>query len=455
MKLSANYERPVRIGFNILISLLLLCVFLQCGVFLHRYMENRGGDTQMPFSMRMLSVSAVDGVNALDTDLLVPAAMALSKDGVAHAVLNSAVVIGDFYEELSPHLAACFAAEPSSANETEWNMAVTFPDVIYIRYRSEMPYQVLHAFAAAGTDGDVRVREPIGIGVAELCLRFMSEEAILVVRGSNGVYSFTAPTQGSVAQYSSYASVYSDVFYLCTLRAGTDKPALTVTEQITARELLAVGANVSYLLEDKEDLTTILRRFSFNPDKLNYHTEPDGSTVFVESHGVLLCGHDRIVYTASEGGGIRAAEFCMSRDSADIYLYLTAASAWISELSAMDMYYVGGSASPQLVSVTGDGPSVTLHFGLFMDNLPVYYEGENILVSITFAGDIVTQAVWHPVLVNKQLTAQKTFLEEWSRSVLKAPEVHLAYRADSERQRVSAEWIAYRTEKEDTWAGTE
>ena len=113
----------------------------------------------------------------------------------------------------------------------------------------------------------------------------------------------------------------------------------------------------------------------------------------------------------------------------------------------MHIYYTGGDAVPRLLSVRADGEAVTLRFGLFADNLPVYYDGECARITMTFTGEVLTEMVWQPVLVNKQLTEQNAPLESWSRSVLGTSDVRLAYRADGERTTVGAEWVAHRAEE--------
>lgn len=439
-------ERLLAIALNVLIGVLLGTVFLQCGLYLRQYARTRGDDSEVPFNMRMLSASASDAGSMLQADLLTPAMIAISEDGTAYAALHSAVVIGDLYEELSPFLADCLAQTPTFVNDTMWQLSIASPKVIYIRYHGELPYQILHAFASASAGEETYLHDPTAIGVQELCLRLTGETAQLLVRGSEGVYAFSAPLRDPGASFFHYVDNYPEVFYLCTL-TGTARPAALLTERVVTREIAVSTGVASQIAANDTHFTRWLRSFRFNPDKLNYHTEPDGTTVYVESHGILSCRTDRITYTASEGGGVSVDEFCTPYEI-DLYTYLRAASAFLSEVSSMHIYYTGGDAVPRLTSVTADGEAVTLHFGLYVDNLPVYYNEESTLISMTFTGEFVTEVAWHPVLVTKQLTEQNALLEAWSRSVLGTSEVRLAYRADETRKTVGAEWIAHRTEEE-------
>lgn len=439
-------DRLIAIALNVLIGVLLFTVFLQCGVYLRQYAEVRGDDGGLAFDMRMLSASATDAGSALQPDLLAPALIAVSENGKAHAVLHSAVVLGDLYEELSPLLADCLAQTPVSVNKVTWQLFVTSPEMVYIRYHAELPYQIVHAFASAQAGEESYLHDPTAIGVSELCLRLTGDTAQVLVRGSAGVYSFSAPLANADASFSHYVNDYPEVFCLCT-RIGTATPAVLLTERVTVRDVSVSSGAAALIAENENHFSNWLRAFRFNPDKLNYHTELDGTTVYVESHGVLSCGADRITYTASEGGGISVDELCTPYEI-NLYTYLRAASAFLSEVSSMHIYYTGGDAVPRLTSVTAAGDSVTLHFGLYADNLPVYYNGESALITMTFTGEFVTEVQWNPVLVNKQLTEQSVPLEEWSRSVLGTSAVRLAYRADENRSTVRAEWIAHKTEEE-------
>lgn len=438
-------ERLLAIALNVLIGVLLFTVFLQCGVYLRQYARIRAEDSEIPFDMRMLSASASDAGSVLQADLLTPAMIAVSENGTAHAVLHSAVVIGDLYEELAPFLADCLAQTPTYVNDTMWQLAITSPKAVYVRYHGELPYQIVHAFASAAAGEENYLHDPTPVGVQELCLRLTGETAHLLVRGSAGVYSFSAPLTNPSATFSHYVDDYREVFCLCTL-TGTARPAAMLTERVETRNISVSTGVAAQIAGSESHFTSWLRAFRFNPDKLNYHTEPDGTTVYVESHGILSWGTDRITYTASEGGGVAVDEFCTPYEI-DLYTYLRAASAFLSEVSSMHIYYTGGDAVPRLTSVTAAGDSVTLHFGLFADNLPVYYNGESTRISMTFTGEFVTEVVWQPVQVSKQLTERSAPLEAWSRSVFGTSEVRLAYRAEESRSTVGAEWVAHRTEE--------
>ncbi len=442
MKEILKNERLVSACLNTVVLLLLFLIFLQCGIFLNGYVKPEPGSAERSFDMRMLSVSAQDAAHSLDDALLMPAQIAVSADGRAYAVVNSARVIGDLYGELAPCLAACLEAQPKKENDAMWSLAVTSPDGIYIRYRAELPYQIVHAFAAAAIGSDVYVRHEQAIGVQELCLRLAGGDAFVFVRGESGVYSFKAKTELMMASFASYASMYPDVFYPCTLLDSAD--VVLITERVNVREILVEEGVAAAITQNEAHFSEWLRLLSFNPDKLNYHVETDGTAVYVESHGVLTCTADSISYAASDGGGADFAELAFVRGDIDVYAYLRAASALIAEMSGMNPQYTGGDAALRLLSVRADGASFTVRFCLCADNLPVYYDGDAVAVSVTFTENKLTALTWRTVCVQRQLSEQASFLEAWSRTALASGDVRLAYRAGDERTRIFAEWIAHR-----------
>ncbi len=430
-------ERVLSVCLNAVICVLLFLIFLQCGIYLSGSIKT---DTEeaIPFDMRMLSVSAKDAVYSLDPALLQPAKAVIRVDGQAHAAIHSAAVIGDLYAEVSPVLAACFAETPLPASDAAWRAALNADGIALLCYSEALPYQVIHAFAAASFGEDNRVRQAQSILVSELCLSVCDGVARIIVRGDTGVYLFSAPGNAETADLQSYTVMYPDVFYPCVLEGDT----FVTTEKISVRDISVQKDICAEITANEVHFDKWIRRFRFNPDKLNYHVEPDGTTVFVESHGVLTCTPNRIAYTAAEDGGVHISEFCSVTSEVDVYTYLRAASAWISELSAMDSRYTGGDASLRLSCVKADRHSLTLSFSLCVDNLPVYTEQSSTALTMTFTGDKLTGMTFRTAAVQRGLSRRVTFLESWSRTLLDTQRTVLAYTVDAKGTSAFAQWIA-------------
>ncbi len=430
-------ERFQSVFLNSVISVLLFLVFLQCGIYLNGSIKT---DTEeaIPFDMRVLSASAQDAVYSLDPTLLYPAEIAIASPNGAYAAVNSAAVIGDLYVEIAPVLAAAMLNEPTEGTDALWSQTVSDADVIRIRYRAALPYQIIHAFAAAEVGEDARVRRSEMLSVRELCLTVSDGTACVTVRGESGVYTFFADTELEMSEFQLYASMYPDVFYPCVL-----SETCVITEKVSSRDIAVQGGICAEIMGNETHFDQWIRRFRFNPDKLNYHVEADGTAVYVESHGVLTCTPDQITYTAAEDGGVRVSEFCSVSGEVDVYTYLRAASGWISEIAAMDRRYTGGDASLCLVSVVSDGASLTLHFSLCAENLPIYVNGNDTAFSVTFTGENLTGMVYRPVAVRRQLTRSAAFLESWSMRLFGTEHVELVFLADTNEPLSFAQWIAY------------
>ncbi len=446
LKEKLNKETVVAVGLNLLIGVLLLLVFVQCGVYLDRYSYTRLGDEDIPFDMRMLSVSAQESDRSLGTEWIQPAEIAVSVNGTARSVLNASGVLTELYGVLTPILSDCLASEPKPVDSSAWRSAVTAPDVIYIRYAGYYPYQILHAFLADNGEEDAFLKNALAVDVCELCLSFGEETATVTLRGKNGVYVFTAPLQEDPLPLFAYPDTYRDAFYTCTLSDTVPGGAVTVTQRVDARDAAVTVGIPGQIAGNEEHMLAWLSAWQFNPDKLNSHTETDGSVVYVESHGVLWWGAEQIVYTAAEDGGVSVDEFCTPYDI-DVYTYLKAAVSWINKVSAMQIQYTGGDALLRLTGVTAEDDAVTLRFGLFLDNLPVFVDGENTAVALTFRDNRVTEMTWKPVLVSKTLSSRKLFLEAWSQEMLGSEALRAGYAAEDladGTKTVGAQWLHVR-----------
>lgn len=450
LKKKLNKETLIAVGLDVLIGALLLLVFVQCGVYLDRYSHTRLGDEDIPFDMRMLSLSAQESDRSLGREWIQPAEIAVSVNGTARAAVNASSVMTEFYGALTPFLSACLENAPVLAESSAWSDAVHTPDVIYVRYAGHYPYQVLHAFLLDEGKEDAFIKYSLAVDVSELCLTFQEKTATVTVRGNTGVYVFTASVETDPLLLFHYPETYRDSFYPCMLSDSVLGAAVTLTQRVETRDAAVTVGIPGRIAESEEHVLAWLYAWQFNPDKLNSHTEPDGSVVYVESHGVLWWSDQQIVYTAAENGGIAVDEFCTPYDM-DIYTYLKVATSWISEVSALRSQYAGGDASLRLIGVTAENGTVTLRFGLFLDNLPVFADGDDTAVSLSFRDERVTEMLWRPVLLSKNLTTRKLFLEEWSQKMLDSEDLRIGYSVsgtDSDGVTVGAKWIALR-QKED------
>ena len=181
---------------NGLLWLLLLVLFVQCGVFMGMYASMRRSSAEMPFDMRMLSASSSELYRALNPELLAPEFIAVQEDAECYAVFHSQAVVEELYAEMSGCLFAALSGKPEAVSAAEWQRAMegTFG---YARYKEELPYQVVCAFAGAYENSDVCVRQAEEYtGVREVLLSAGQDGDLsaLLVRGALGVYRFPLAT---------------------------------------------------------------------------------------------------------------------------------------------------------------------------------------------------------------------------------------------------------------------
>ena len=443
---------------NGLLGLLLLILFIQCGVFMGMYAGIRRTSAEVPFDMRMLSASSAESRRSLDPELLAPEFLAVQSDGECRAVFHSAAVVGEMYGEMSECLLNALLHTPAAASAEEWQSAMkgTFA---YARYKEELPYQVICAFAASHEDSDARVREAESYtGVREVLLAAdqSGNFSVLLVRGANGVYRFPLESTKTAADFTVYPTMYPDAFCKTELRDRGDL-CIPVTEASILTRQIYASSGVTTLLTTNQDF---LRFLNFNPDKLNYHVESDGTYVYVESHGVLRAGSDEMVYHATESGGIDIAGIGGEGEQ-DIYAYMRVASYLISRLGSMSYQYIGGDAGLYLDSVRADGESITLNFHFRCDNIELADTDGTHGMTLRFTGDRLTEIRYRMMIIRRTLEENNVMLQSWYKRMLDADDasdMRLVYALNGSSYALTAAWAVIDTPEtgeggDSAWAG--
>lgn len=441
---------------NVVIVVLVLLLFVQCGVYMVRYAGSRRSSQEVPFDMRMLSASSVDAQRRLDAGLLMPEAMAVGEESACRALFSSAAVTEEMYAMVSECLFSAMTGEAVPASLSDWTEAMQ--SYVYAQYSAELPYQVICAFAAAREGEDELPRSgSLYIGVRELLLCADDTGAFtrVLVRGESGVYSFMLETEQTMAEYVALADVYPDLFCRAELCDMGTYSTLKTSSALTTR-VIYTSQGVTTMLTANE---SFLRLLDFNPDKLNFHVEADGAYVYVESHGTLHAGVDEMMYQASESGGIDVA--VLGAENADIYAYLTAASYLIARMEEMNDLYTGGDAALRLDYVESDGLSVTLGFTFRCDNILLTDHGENTALTLTFTGDKLTMLRYRMCIARRGLEERRVSLQSWYRRMLGGEEnapMRLVYAIDSTWDGTVAQWSCFVAESkekgaDDGWDG--
>ena len=336
---------------NVLIIALLAALLAQCAVYLVEYAHMGKTSGDIPFEMQMLSTSATDSRRSLDAAMLQPACIGITADGKTSVVMNSAAVVDEIYTDVSRCLFEAMQNDAVSVSENMWQQALQQDAYVYLQYPNELPYQVIFAFAAAKAESDVQIRRADSyIGVREVILTADTEGNLtqILVRGGENVYAFSLDTAIRMDVFTAYPLAYPEVFYNGTMDDLGTHTEFVTTEKISARHNYASEGGTSMLRANPNHLENLFRLLNFNPDKLRYHIEADGTYVYVESHGILRMDTRTIAYTAAEQGGVSLSKIVGQDASGDIYTYLRAASYIVGRLNDMDIKYTGGDAQLRL-----------------------------------------------------------------------------------------------------------
>lgn len=432
-----------------LIVLLLVLLFSQCAVYLAEYAHLDGDSGEIPFEMQILSTSATGSLRELDGSLLAPSLIAVSSEGEAAAVMNSAAVIDEIYADVGRCLFVGLAREAVAVSEADWRQMTGLDSYVYVLYPSELPYQVVFAFAAAREESDHTIRQADSyVGVREVLL-VPDESGVLthmLVRGTSGVYSYSLDNTVSMDAFVGYKNAYPDMFHHGYVLANDSDVGFVIDEKISVRGIFASEGSAALLRSNSEHMDVLFRLLHFNPDKLRYHTEEDGTYVYVESHGNLRIDSRSIMYTSSEQGGVRLSKILGQDATGDIYTYLQTASYLIRRLSGMDIQYTGGDAHLRLKSISVSGDSVTLFFAYFADNIELYASEKPMGLSITFTGDTIRSITYNTAAVRRSLNEYQLMLQQWSKKQMVGDTrayMYLVYRMDENDIAIVGEWMAY------------
>jgi len=438
---SAGHIRREKL-LDVVLLLLLVLLFVQCGVYMARFTDIRRTSSAVPFDMRMLSASSSDGTAKLDPGLLAPEVIAIRTDGGCRALFHSAAVTEEIYGVVNECLYSALAAEPTLASPELWRESVG-KNAVFVQYSSELPYQVVLAFSSAREENAPLPRQGERyIGVRELLLRPDDNGTFrdVLVRGSSGVFRFSLDSELSYADFAVYPNMYSELFCRVEMTDGGEQMSLTALDALSVRAV-HTARGVTTLLTGSEEF---MRLMDFNPDKLNYHTEQNGTVVYVESHGILRAGENALSYQASDRGGISLTS--LGTEQGDIYSYLQASSELIERLERINGQYTGGDASLRLERITSDGTSITLAFSFRCDNILLVREGEDYGLTLSFSGNKLTDVQYHMCIVRRTLEAHRVPLQNWYRKMLGGMEnspMRLVYSGEVQANSVTAQWMRY------------
>lgn len=274
-----------------------------------------------------------------------------------------------------------------------WKACLTGNNYIYIKYPASLPADVIYAFFnskniayTAGSSNDV-------VFIREMFLMFNYYGEDLY-----GVYAVTRDDDGNVAVFDynynnteprqyfkidGISSYYGNNLFHSFEFAGNNKSVSNYTlplndttvilnKNITTREI-SVTHRLGELWGTSADL--ILKQFGYNPDKLNPYTDPDGTLVYVENHGVLKIKPDNTInYKAGDNGGIDISDYLSYgsyNGNYDIFEIIKATGIIIDSIRKTDSKLLGGDAGLRLCGMSYKDECLTINYSYYIDNIVI------------------------------------------------------------------------------------
>ena len=435
----------------VLFALLIILTVLLIGAF----NRNTSGTVKVPFDIDRITAERYDD----DVDIseyLVPEFIGLTVNGTRYGLTASSKVMAELYRYILPVISETVRPENiKSGTVEEWNALPDAGASVYVRYHSEMPDVVIGLLADMFAGASAK-RERVGAYVYEMFILPYAdggEDIQIAARSIGGeVYFYTLKSPSAIVTKEELSKlIRSYKKSMNTFMFAGDKfPAVSVTEpvftaDIMTRNILMTNNTVSLIENAESELKRFMRIFSMNPDKLlNTHSEEDGTSSYIDTHGVLYLYASSFEYRAANAGGVPVEDIVGYRDKIGLYDYIYAGAKISAEIRSINKYYAGGDADMILTSVYADGGKVRLVFEYVYDN--VLITDIDPAMTLEFDGGVLKKATVYALAV-RYVDRSETLSEWWFIGHLGGAEtmphnIGLAYRSDFLSESVGAQWRA-------------
>lgn len=438
-------ELWLRIG----VAVLLVVLFVQCGQYFALYRHLRRNSEAERFDMRSLTLSAQSRAASFDTDLLLPDVAVVRTAEGARAIRNSDAVVEELFASALPSLRAALAVGFQDAGDFSELPALLGSDCLYLHFTGELPLTLFRVLLSVPADDGEDETAPFGVSHVLLLPDGNGRIARVCFASAEGVHTVVLGDASQRQTYESVFAQYADSFAACTMNVTDTDVSTVITDRVLVRRLVPDGNTAFLLRQDAADFNAVLRAFSFNPDKLNYHTEPDGTMTCVESHGILRVSADGVAYLATGSGGVSLRGISGSEDAgASLSSYLNACGFLIDLFSDMNRRYVGGDARLVLTSVSAtENAGVSFVFRYRFDNVPLRISDDAVALPglrVTFSRGLLTEFSLYMFSVTRTSRFEYTPMPSWVVCVLgDAPlrELRLVYALNVfQHDEIAAEW---------------
>lgn len=412
----------------------------------------------VPFDLDLLTSSKKSELSEIDGYML-PELVGLSVDGEKYAISASANIVSELYGLIQPALSEMISEENFRKVHGEaWYEYTGADEFVYVRYHNELPDNIIALFADSAvyssTGENENDRNHVLTYVCELVLmptdaRGVTRIATRSLDGDVTVYesneaSFDYARIADTAM--SYRSSLSRFVFSGDVYSSSLDTEPVFLDSISTRDIM-LSSDTGFLVFNNESYKeSLMRLFSINPDKLlSEHEDASGNISYTDVHGVLYLRTRGFEYHGSPDGGVDISEYIGYTKGIGLEEYIRASVGIISEIKAINKYFIGNDADPMLYSVESSGGRVRLTFEYTIDNILVT-GGRHAFVA-EFENGKLTYADVCAVAAKNLITRSSSYSESWFIKSLGEGvvpmNVSLVYESDYRSSSVSAKWAAF------------
>lgn len=365
-----------------------------------------------------------------------------------------------------------------------WDSCFDHENYIYVRYHGDLLLQTLCYFAVSdqATDFSQLCNGDNALVRELMILPSMTAGGSFTVtaylRDSTGTVAHLAPADQDREYYVSMGEIFAMIFnnsYFYDFSFQRDAQCdygnlilsdFTVYSDVhTALYPLQQVRPDSEYFRDADISSSILRLFSFNPDKLYSYTEQDGTVTCVESFGVFRAEQNgKMEFNAlgtQEGISLSAyLNYSDYDNSYDIYEFMTGSNALVDSLCSISSDLFGGNADVCLYEICRSGENLVFNYIYTYDNIPILDADGQLAkaFTVTYHDGAIVSFVANCIHYSPSTTQIENYAQDWIcqkyAESLQEPlhaEVMLAYvPLPNEESRLLSDWIFHPIDTEST-----
>lgn len=434
----------------LILSLLMLVLAFLTAATLTMILTGASVKSSVPFDLDEITAANTSD-SFVPADLFIPEMIGITADNNRYASSVSAMTTSELYKTVLPVLAEVLNTNGTpDTSEMLWDTFIERKSSVYIRFHRETANYVICSLAD--------IASPTMISpVYELFLLPYSSNsdsmtaAVKCYDGSVYVYTKRAPeniiTEDELAKLlTSYTSALTPFSFL-----ENGEPVFTAS--LSSRNIIITDGTASMLGNDK-NVSTLLRLFGLNPDKLlNKHISSDGTGSYIAQKGIFTIERSSFSFTASQDGGVRISDHISASVQPSFKDYVSAAYAIFESIGEINSHFTGDDADIILASASSSADSLTLVFEYVFDNIRIV-DIEPAL-TVTFTNGKLTEYNHYTLSVRNLGSHSQSVSKKWFADFLNRPDgkhlhrISLVYRGDFLSESVKAEWcgIEYPTKE--------